>query len=313
MSKVVVLGATGLIGYHLCKRLSEEGHEVRGTTHNRSHPKLPNVDYIHADLTRIEHCHWAMENGAEYVFQCAASVNGAWSAANDPLGAIHHNTLLYTSAIQAAADFGVKKYFSLGSTTAYPLSDYPMTEDRIFDEPLFDKYKPVAEVKRFNERLCQLYSQKMTVVSIRPTNVYGPYDNFNFGKSHVLPALIRRVVERQDPIEVWGDGSELRDLVYVDDMVEAIVRCMKLDGYHAVNVGSGRLHSIKEMLEMCMDAENFHPEVKFDENKPRMIPVRRVDLSKAKELLGFEAKVRLRDGIKKTADWFRENKETARR
>lgn len=304
------------MGHNLCKRLVAEGHQVRGTTHLRDGPKVEGVEYIHADLTKLDHARWALEGGVDHAFQCAACVIGAGGMLVDPLGYAHTNSLIYLNTIHAAHEMKVRKFYSLGSTTSYPVSDYPMTEDRIFEGQLFPYYFTVGTVKRFAESLAVIHGETLktmeAVISIRPSNVYGPYDNFNFKTSHVLGALIHKVVKRQNPIEVWGDGSDLRDLIYIDDMIELMVRCMKLEGYHAINAGTGVVNSINQMLGMAMAAAEYEAPVTYIKDKPRMIPVRRVSILKAKELLGFEAKVELRDGIQKTVDWLHQNMSIAR-
>jgi GDP-L-fucose synthase len=177
----------------------------------------------------------------------------------------------------------------------------------------YEVYFPVGWMKRYTEVLCRLYSRKlketMCVQVLRPTNIYGPFDDFAWKTSHVLAALIRKVIERQNPIEVWGTGDDIRDLIYVDDMVDACLSILpKSDGYDPVNVGLGKGYSVKQMLKLICEADGYHDaKIVFNSDKPSMIPVRLIDASRAEAKYGFKAKTDLPEGIKKTVKWYREN------
>jgi GDP-L-fucose synthase len=149
--------------------------------------------------------------------------------------------------------------------------------------------------------------RKMTTIVLRPTNIYGPNDDFEFATSHVLPALVRKVVERWDPIEVWGDGSEVRDLIYVDDMIDAIILAgRKATAYTTMNIGLGKGYSVKELLQVILEEDGYlNAKIRFDPSKPTMIPLRLVDTSRAAGEIGFRAKTGLREGIRKTVEWYR--------
>ena len=138
----------------------------------------------------------------------------------------------------------------------------------------------------------------------------GPFDKFDFETSHVLPALVRRVVERQNPLEVWGDGTAVRDFIYVSDMVEAMLRAMESWAeFDPINIGSGDPVTVKESVETVVRlADHGHVEIIYDPLKPTTIPVRLVDLSKANELLGFHSRVSFEEGIRKTIGWYRETR-----
>ena len=163
-------------------------------------------------------------------------------------------------------------------------------------------------MKRYIEKLAQFYCEKYGrhIIVVRPTNVYGPFDKFDFGTSHVLPALIRRAVERQNPFEVWGDGSAVRDFIYVSDMVEAMLRAMEhYTQFNPFNIGSGEPVTIKESLEWILKlSQHTTAEVIYDSSKPTTIPVRIVDLTKAREQLNFKAQFSLQEGLQKTIDWY---------
>jgi GDP-L-fucose synthase len=312
--RVLVAGSGGLIGSNLVARLLSEGATVRATFHRKA-PVIrePRIEYVQCDLTRPEDCRKAVE-GIQHVHLCAATTSGAAAIASTPMIHVTPNVIINTQMLEAAYGAGVEKFIWLGSTVAYPVSDKPMKEEQILEGEPFEKYYYAGWAKRFMEVLCKMYGEKlpkkMTTIVLRPTNVYGPNDDFEFATSHVLPALIRKSVERWDPIEVWGDGSEVRDLIYVDDMVEAMVRAAaKLTQYAALNVGLGKGYSVKEILRCILEEDGYaEAKIRFDPSKPTMIPLRLVDTSKAEAVLGFRAKTDLREGVARTIAWYRRSR-----
>ncbi len=312
--KVLVAGSGGLIGSNLVARLLAEGAVVRATFH-RKVPVAPDpqIEYVQCDLTRPEDCRRVVE-GIQHLHLCAATTSGAAAIASTPMIHVTPNVIINTQMLETAYQAGVEKFIWLGSTVAYPVSDKPMKEDQILEGEPFEKYYYAGWAKRFMEVLCRMYgeklSKKMATVVLRPTNVYGPNDDFEFATSHVLPALIRKSVERWDPIEVWGDGTEVRDLIYVDDMVEAMVQAAaKLTTYATLNIGLGKGHTVKEILRFILEEDGYtDAKVRFDPSKPTMIPLRLVDTSKAEAMLGFRANTGLRDGIARTLDWYRRSR-----
>ncbi len=312
--RVLVAGSGGLIGSNLVARLLAEGAAVRATFHRKA-PVVcdERIEYIQCDLTRPEDCRKAVD-GMQHVHLCAAATSGAAAITSTPMIHVTPNVIINTQMLEAAYQAGVGKFIWLGSTVAYPVSDQPMTEERILEGEPFEKYYYAGWAKRFMEVLCRMYGEKlpkkMATIVLRPTNVYGPNDDFEFATSHVLPALIRKSVERWDPFEVWGDGSEVRDLIYVDDMVEAMVQAAaKLTQYAALNIGLGKGYNVKEILRCILEEDGYAAaHVRFDPSKPTTIPLRLVDTSKAEAVLGFRAKTDLRAGVARTIEWYRRSR-----
>ena len=263
------------------------------------------------DLRIEEDCARAVR-GMQHVYLCAASSSGAASINATPMVHVTPNVIINVLMMEAAYKEEVEKFIWLGSTVAYPLSSKPVSEEEIMMGEPYEKYFYSGWTKRFGEVLCKMYGErlqkKMTTIVIRPTNVYGPNDDFEFATSHVLPALIRKTVERWDPIEIWGDGSEVRDLIYIDDMVDAIVLATsKLENYTTINIGLGKGYTVNEMIKVILEVDRYsNAKIKYDLTRPSMIPFRLVDTSKAKNLLGFTAKIDLQEGVKKTIKWYRE-------
>ena len=147
----------------------------------------------------------------------------------------------------------------------------------------------------------------MKTVVVRPANSYGPYSDFEWETSHVIPALLRKVVEKHNPIEVWGDGEDIKDFIFVEDLVDGMMLAMeKIEDFDPVNLATGKPCTVKEILSHLLRLENYQDaKINFDASKPTMIKKRLIDPVKAKELLGFEASTPLEVGLKKTIDWYK--------
>lgn len=310
--KVLVAGATGLIGANLVKELVARGAHVKATFHKRP-PIIKNstIQYLQCDLAGKKNCTAAVE-GVDYVFMCAANTSGAHIVATNPLAHITENILINAQMLEAACLAKVERFLFISSSTVYPAVTHPVKEDEAFVGDPHESYFGSAWMKRYFEKLAEFYYRRygLKVILVRPTNVYGPYDKFEFETSHVLPALIRRAIEKQDPFEVWGDGSAVRDFIYVADMVDALLAGLEhLVGCDSVNIGSGQAVTIKESVEMILSLTGHtNAEVVYDATKPSTIPMRLVDLSKARTLLGFQPKVSFEEGLKRTINWYRECK-----
>lgn len=310
--KILVAGGAGFVGVNLLKRLLNLGSDITATLHRK--PAVlddKRIKYIKCDLTKREDCS-KIVRGIDYVFMCAANTSGAAVMEKTPLVHVTPNVLMNTLMLDAAYEAKVKKFLFISSNSVYPVTDYPVKEDEMMKGDLFEKYFCVGWMKRFTEILCQMYAVKiknpMEVVVIRPANIYGPYDDFEWETSHVIPALIRKVVEKHNPVEVWGDGSDIKDLIYIDDFIEGMLLAMeKIETFDPVNIGTGRPCSIKQALQAILKADNYtDARIVFNTSKPTMIPKRLIDVSKAKKVLGFKAKTTLEEGIKKTVQWYKE-------
>ncbi len=311
---VLVTGGTGFTGINLIKKLVELGAHVTATLHNNMPVVLDeDVRYIPGDLTDKDCCNKVCE-GQDYVFMTAANTSGAAVMENTPLAHVTPNVIMNTLMLEAAHKANVKKFLFMSSTTVYPISDdKSLKEDDVNDE-FFEKYYCVGWMKRFSEVMCEMYSTKikkpMTTIVVRPGNLYGEHDDFEWDTSHSTAAIIRRVVERHSPLVVWGDGGDVKDLIYISDLIDGMVDAMeKLDEFTIINMASGESHTIKETLEIILEVDDYtDADVQYDLKKPVMIKKRLIDISKAKKLLGYEPKVDLRTGLEKTVKWYRSNR-----
>jgi GDP-L-fucose synthase len=310
--KTLVAGGSGFVGINLIIKLLESGSKVRATIHEQE-PVLndPRIEYIKCDLTETGDCERAVKD-IDYVFMCAASTSGAAVIAATPLVHVTPNIVMNARLLEAAYHAHVKKFIFLSSNAAYPPSgDRPVREDEMYDGDPYEAYFGVGWMKRYTEILCRMYAEKlknpMKTVVLRPSNIYGPYDKYDFATSHVMAALVRKVVERQDPLEVWGTGKDVRDWIYIDDFIEAVMLAAeKADSFNPLNIGLGEGHTIEEALQIMLEVDGYtSARIVTNVSKPSMIPVRLIDTTRAKEVLGFKARTGLREGISKTIDWYR--------
>ncbi|MGA2462869.1 MAG: NAD-dependent epimerase/dehydratase family protein [Thermodesulfobacteriota bacterium] len=311
-ANVLIAGGTGFVGVNLIKRMLELGANVRATLH-RKEPVISDdrIEYIRCDLLNMENCKRVVE-GMDYVFMCAANTSGAAVIASTPLVHVTPNIIMNSQILEASYFARVKKFIFLSSNAAYPpLGDRYVKEEEMFNGDPYETYFGVGWMKRYTEILCRMYAEKlrnpMKTVVIRPSNIYGPYDDYDFATSHVMAAMIRRVVERHNPIEVWGTGNDVRDLIYIDDFIDALILATeKLETFEPVNIALGKGYSLKEILQMIIDIDEYkNAKVVYDPSKPSMIPIRLIDNTKAEKLLGFKPKTDIKKGIRKTIEWYR--------
>lgn len=309
--KVLVAGGTGFVGSNMIEALLGFGAHVRATQHGHA-PQIKDsrVEFVEANLLIKEDCARAAA-GMDYVIMAAANTSGAAVMEKTPLVHVTPNVIMNALMLEAAYEAGVKKYLWLSSNTVYPSADYPVKEEDIWSGPPFDKYFSVSWMKRFGEIMCEMYATKiknpMQVVVVRPANIYGEYDDFEWETSHVVPALIRKVVERHDPIEVWGDGNDIKDLIYVKDFVQGALTALgTMESFDPINIGTGLPVTVKDVLAAALAAEGYsNARIVFNTSKPTMIPKRLIDVSKAKRILGFSATTSLADGIARTVAWYK--------
>jgi GDP-L-fucose synthase len=316
--KVLIAGGAGFIGTNLALALAARNADLRLTIHeNPLQAAIPGAEVLTLDLRRPQHCARAVK-GMDYVFLCAAHTSGAAVIRTTPLVHITPNVLINTLMLEAAHRAKVAKFCFISSGAAYPpTADRPVREAEMFDGDPHDVYFAAGWMKRYAEILCRTYAEKiaqpMPTVVVRPSNVYGPYDKFDFAVSHVTAALIRRVVERQNPLAVWGTGEDVRDLIYVDDFIEGLLAAFAADQpYLAINICSGTGHSVRQILQKILAIDHYgNADVRYDPSRPSTIPVRLMDDDAAREQLGFKARTPLDQGLRRTIQWYRARAKTS--
>ena len=299
-SRVYVAGNTGLVGSAIVRMLHWKGY-----TNILSSPSKSWDLRNQMDVERFFRV-----NEPEYVYLAAAKVGGIGANAYYPGHFIYDNLMIQTNVIHAARKFGVKKLLFLGSSCIYPkFAEQPITEDQLLGgylEPSNDAY---AIAKIAGIKMCQAYRKQygFNAISLMPTNLYGPNDNYDLDSSHVLAAMIRKFHEAKDKVTLWGDGSAMREFLYVDDLAEAAFKCMlRYDSGDIINVGTGKDITIKDLAETIADVVGFKGEIEWDTSKPNGTPRKVLNVDKIKSL-GWEPKVSLREGIKKTYELYKDS------
>lgn len=250
----------------------------------------------------------------DYVFMSAAKVGGIMANNTQRAEFLYDNLAIQNNVIHGAYEAGVKKLLFLGSSCIYPrMAKQPMSEDLLLTGPLEPTNEPYAVAKIAGIKMCETYHDQYgaNFISVMPTNLYGPNDNYDLETSHVFPALIRKfheaVRDGSAEVELWGDGSPKREFMHVDDLAAACVHLMMTyEGREPVNIGTGVDITIKELAEMIAAETGFKGNLKFDTSKPTGTPRKLLDVSRL-EKLGFKHTISLEDGIRRTLDDFRDH------
>ena len=310
-SRIYIAGHKGLVGSAIVRRLQSEGFAKLIV---RSHKEL--------DLMRQAEVEaFFKAEKPEYVFLAAAKVGGILANNTYPAEFIYQNLLVESNVIHSAYDAGVKKLLFLGSSCIYPKDcPQPMKEEYLLSGKLEPTNEPYAIAKIAGIKMCESYNRQYGTkfVSVMPTNVYGPGDNFDLETSHALPALIRkfheaktsdesRVTSDEKTVTIWGTGAPRREFLHVDDLADACVFIMKhYDENKMINIGVGKDITISELSELIKQIVEFKGRIRYDHSKPDGTPRKLMDVSRLK-FLGWEPKITLREGIEKTYRWYVEN------
>jgi GDP-L-fucose synthase len=306
-SRIFVAGHRGLVGSAITAYLKQKGF-ARLLLRTRAELDLRDVRAVEA--------FFATER-PEYVFVAAAKVGGILANNTYPADFIRDNLILQTTVIEASRQAGVRRLLFLGSSCIYPrLAPQPIREEYLLTGPLEPTNQPYAIAKIAGIEMCWAYNRQYGTqyLAAMPTNLYGPHDNFDLKTSHVLPALMRKVVEAKaagrDFIEVWGTGTPRRELLYSEDLAEAGVFLMQLpdsefrpliNDEHAplINIGTGEDVTIRELAELVAHVLGFRGELRFDTTKPDGTPRKLLDVSRMHSL-GWRSRTKLAEGIRKT-------------
>ena len=306
-SKIYICGHRGMVGSAIKRKLESKGYT---NFISRTHNEL--------DLTNQQAVNQFFESERpEYVFLAAAKVGGILANSTYPAQFIYENLMIEANIIHASYKYGVKKLLFLGSSCIYPkLAPQPLKEEYLLTGPLEETNEAYAIAKIAGIRLCKHYNQQYgtNFISVMPTNLYGPNDNFDLETSHVMPALIRKFheakVNNEPEVIVWGTGKPLREFMHVDDMADACVYLMENYDFSEigefVNIGVGKDTTIKELSELIGDIVGYKGEIVYDSSKPDGTPQKLLDISKLQNL-GWKARTSLTDGIMQTYSWHVNN------
>ena len=302
-SKIYVAGHRGLVGSAIYSRLELYGFSnlVVRTSKELNLSRQSEVEAFFK------------KERPEYVFLAAAKVGGILANNIYPADFIYSNLMIQNNVIHASYINNVKKLLFLGSSCIYPKhAPQPMKEEYLLTGELEPTNEPYALAKIAGLKMCQSYNRQYETnyISVMPTNLYGPNDNFDLETSHVLPALIRKFHEARlrsgpEPVVLWGTGKPRREFLYIDDLSDACVFLMEnYDGSEIVNVGFGDDISISDVAAIIKEVVGYNGEVVYDSTKPDGTPRKLLDVSRLNSL-GWKAKTGLREGITRTYDWFK--------
>jgi len=301
VTRVLVTGGGGFLGSHLVERLESDGHDVFSARQ---------IEY---DLTSPEGAARLFGDAApELVFHLAAEVGGIGANRANPGRYWYANLAMGLNVLEQARLHETPKLVISGTVCSYPkFAETPFREATLWDGYPEETNAPYGVAKKAVLVGAQAYREQygLSTVFLLPTNLYGPHDNFDLQTSHVIPALIRKMVDATDQVVLWGDGSHTREFLYVEDCVEGFVLAAeRYDGPEPVNLGASREISIRELAEIVAEVAGYEGEIVWDTSKPGGQPRRSVDGSRAQEQFGFEARTGLRDGIERTVAWYRSNR-----
>lgn len=311
--KILVTGGSGFVGTNLLKRLSAENNFLLYSSYfkNKKFKKVTNVKYFKVDLEKLQNCKKICKN-IDIIIMCAANSSGAAIMEKTPLVHLSPNVRMNINMAEAAYEAKVKKFIFISSNTVYPQVNFPVKEKNASFN-FFDKYYVVGWMKRFSEIVMNIYGQRiknnyMKTIIVRPGNLYGAHDKFDPIKSKVIPSLIRKVVKKQNPLTVWGNGKDLKDFLHIDDFTDAILKIIKnINNSVELNIASGKGYTIREVLNLILKIEQFNPKINFDRSMPTMIPKRLIDVAKAKKIINFKPKISLEEGLKRTILWYKKH------
>lgn len=299
MTRILVTGGGGFVGSRLVERLREQGNDPFVARRR---------DY---DLTRWDDAERLYADAKpELVYHLAAEVGGIGANRANPGRYWYANLMMGAHVLELARQNATSKVVIAGTVCAYPKhTPVPFREDDLWNGYPEETNAPYGVAKKTVLVGAQAYREQygLDAIFLLPANLYGPRDNFDLQTSHVIPALVRKMVENEDEVVLWGDGSPTREFLYVDDLVEALLLAAeRYDGREPVNVGTGVETRIRDLVELVAEVTGFAGEVVWDTSMPNGQPRRGLDASRAKELFGFEATTLLRDGLERTVEWYRE-------
>ena len=298
MSRVLVTGGGGFLGSHLVERLEARGDDVF-TARSRDYDLTagPDAARLFGDAR------------PELVFHLAAEVGGIGANRANPGRYWYANLVMGAHVLEQARLHGVRKLVIAGTVCAYPKhTPVPFREEELWNGYPEETNAPYGVAKKAVLVGAQAYREQygLDAVFLLPANLYGPRDNFDLETSHVIPALIRKMLAGEGEVVLWGDGSPTREFLYVEDCAEGLLLAAEhYDGAEPVNLGTGVEISIRELAETIAEATGFDGEIVWDASMPNGQPRRSLDTTRARELFGFEARTPLREGLERTVAWYR--------
>jgi GDP-L-fucose synthase len=307
--KVLVTGGTGLIGRPLVELLIKRGANVRIASlddPSRAHPK---AEFEHVNLMRFENC-MKVCKGRDFVFHLAGIKGSPAMTMKKPASFFVPTISFNTNMMEAARQCGVERYLYTSTIGVYSPAEV-FYEDDVWKTFPSENDKFAGWAKRMGELQAEAYKIEYgwdKIAIVRPANVYGPYDNFDPNNAMVIPSLIKRALDGENPLTVWGDGSPIRDFIHAKDVARGMLLALEKGVGQPINLGSGTGVRIKEIVEIIVNNMKIKPKVVWDTSKPSGDKKRLMDISRAKAI-GFQPMISIEDGIKEVMNWYQENKD----
>jgi len=302
--KILILGSTGMVGSSIVRRLKSDGC-INLLTPTRATLNLTNQNEVET---------YFKENKPKYVFLCSGRVGGIYANSTFPVEFLYENMMMEFNVIQSAYDNGVEKLLFTGSSCIFPkVCDQPIKEEALLSSALEPTNEGYAIAKIAGIKLCQAYNKEYgaNFISVLPCSLFGVGDNFDLNNSHLMPALMRKMhdakMNNSETVEIWGSGKPMREFLYIDDAVDAIMFLMETyNSTELINIGAGVDRTISEIAEIIKDVVGFKGEFVYNPEKPDGVFRKVIDISKL-ENLGWSPKVKFEDGLKRMYDYFLED------
>ncbi len=299
--KILITGASGLVGRNLFDLLKGKGLNVIGTYHQNCSEGL-----VYCDLTNRQQVKQLMFD-VKHIFLFAAKTYGAEVMKNNPSALVTDTVSMNTNVLEVALGTKVKKIMFVSSSVVYQDSFKPLAEDDLdLNQNPYPLYMGVGWVKRYLEKICEFYSQLGLPINIvRPTTIYGRYDKYEEGKSHFIPAITNRILRGDNPLCIWGTGTDLKSLIYIDDLLRDMLKIfINYDGVDPFNLCADELTTVKEVVDVLLKETNCDIYPVYDSSKPGSIPYKSLLRNKFDSILGRERYTPFKEGAKTVVSWM---------
>ena len=313
--KMLICGADGFIGKNALDHFKDR-YDITATLFNKTTPKrgvVEGVNYVSIDLrVESEVVDLFESNKFDVVLQTAATTTGAKDVVERPYVHVTDNSVMNSWIFREAMRTKVGHLLFPSCTVMYQPKEYPQSEsDWSATDEIYSAYFGVGNMKVFCEKMCDFYSRigETKFTAFRHSNVYGPYDKFDLDKCHVVPAFINKVINADKVLQIWGRGRASRDIIYIDDLIEFIDKCIENQEskYELYNCGAGQAYPILDLAKIIMNLNDKDLEFEFDVTKPDIPTTVILNCDKAKKDLGWEPKTSVQEGLKKTSEWYIKN------
>ncbi len=307
--KVLVTGGTGLIGIPLVKMLIEQGAKVRIASLDHPSRAHPEAEFYRVNLMRFENCMEVCE-GMDFIFHLAGIKGSPAMTKKKPASFFVPTISFNTNMMEAARQCSVKRYLYTSTIGVYSPAKV-FYEDDVWKTFPSENDKFAGWAKRMGELQAEAYKIEYgwdKIAIVRPANVYGPYDNFDPNNAMVIPSLVKRALDGENSLTVWGDGSPIRDFIHAKDVARGMLLALEKSVRQPINLGSGVGVSIREIVNIIVNNMKIKPKVVWDTSKPSGDKKRLMNISRAK-VIGFQPMISIEEGIKEVMDWYQKNRD----